>query len=83
MDFHIAKGNALPTNATGVCVQLQHSLGTSVPASRHLHAPTDLSPSILTEWETRLAHSRSEHFGEELNILFVPGIEPWFVGRRA
>ena len=49
MDFHIAKGNALPTNATGVCVQLQHSLGTSVPASRHLHAPTDLSPSVLTE----------------------------------
>lgn len=79
MDFHIAKGNAVPTNAMkyiGVDVQLQNIFGTSMLASRHLHAPTALSPSVLPEWETRLAHSRSERFGEELNILFVPGIEP-------
>jgi hypothetical protein len=79
MDFHIAKGNAVPTNATKyieVGVQRQHVFGTSTLASRHLHAPTASSPSVLTEWETGLAHSRSERFGEGLNSLFVPGIEP-------
>jgi hypothetical protein len=48
--------------------------------SGQFHVPAALSPGIIRP-SIRGFHSRSERYGEEQKLLFLPGIEPRLLGR--
>ena len=54
------------------------STSTLVKVGGHLHGPVSLT-MVLTEQESGWSPGESGRFGDETNLLFLPGLEPRIV----